>query len=207
MLDSLIHTDQQLLLWLNGHHSPFFDSLMFSFTAKFTWVPLYVLLLFFIIRQYRWKAVWIILAIVVMITMTDQVCNILKNSVKRPRPCHEPAIATMVHLVNNKCGGAYGFVSAHAANTFALAVFVSLMYARKWITSVMLAWASLVSYSRIYLGSHYPGDVLTGALIGVLVAFLVYAVVNRYFPGKIFSSGQGSFQTDPSAAHDFQHRS
>ncbi len=207
MRDSLIHTDQQWLLWLNGHHSPFFDSLMFSATQKYTWVPLYAVILFFLVREYRWKAVWLILAIVLMITMTDQISNLLKNWVRRPRPCHEPSVAPMVHLVFNKCGGAYGFVSAHAANSFALAVFLARVYKNRWITSILLVWAILLSYSRIYLGSHYPGDVLAGALIGVMVAFLAFYLVNRFVFKNRTNSMQGSGLKDPSAAHNFQHLS
>ncbi len=167
MLETLTRTDQQWLLWLNGHHSPFFDWLMYAVSGRFEWIPLYIVILAFIIKKYRWKSVWIILAIVVLVTLTDQTGNLLKNSVKRLRPCRDPQIGHLVHLVNNYCGGAYGFISAHAANSFGLATFISLIFKNRWVTLGMFFWAVLVSYSRIYLGAHYPGDVICGALFGM----------------------------------------
>jgi undecaprenyl-diphosphatase len=179
MLEALTHTDQQLLLWLNGHHSPFFDWFMYAASGRFEWIPLYIILLFFIFRKYRWKGLWVLLAVVVLITLTDQAGNLLKNSVRRLRPCHDPEIAPFVHLVKNYCGGTYGFVSAHAANSFGLATFISLLFRKRWVTAGMMAWALIISYSRIYLGAHYPGDVVCGALTGTILAITVYLILSR----------------------------
>jgi undecaprenyl-diphosphatase len=185
MLETLTRTDQQWLLWLNGHHSPFFDWLMYAASGRFEWIPLYLGILAFIIRKYRWKSVWIILAIVMLITLTDQAGNLLKNSVKRLRPCRDPQIGYLVHLVHNYCGGAYGFISAHAANSFGLATFVSLIGKNRWVTLGMFFWAILVSYSRIYLGAHYPGDVICGALLGSALAWIIqqitFRLIRRYY--------------------------
>lgn len=174
MIEALNHTDQQWLLWLNGQHSPFFDQVMFFVSGKYEWIPLYAVILGFIIWKYRWKSIWIILAIVILITLSDQIANLLKNGVKRPRPCKDPEIGHLVVLVNNYCRGAFGFVSGHAANSFALATFVALLFRKRWVTISLVTWAAVVSYSRIYLGVHYPGDVIGGALLGILLGMTVY---------------------------------
>jgi undecaprenyl-diphosphatase len=120
-----------------------------------------------------------ILFIVVVITLTDQTSvHLFKNVVQRLRPCHETSLEGLVHLVNNKCGGQFGFISSHAANSFGVAVLVSL-WLRKWgYTAVMLSWAMLIAYSRVYLGVHYPGDVIAGAIWGAGCAWLVFYLYN-----------------------------
>jgi undecaprenyl-diphosphatase len=177
MIEALNHIDQRLLLWLNGQHSAFFDQLMFLISGKAEWIPLYLLLLLFIIKKYRWNSLWIILSLIILITLSDQLCNLLKSGVKRPRPCKDPEIGHMVHRVRDYCSGAYSFVSAHAANTFALATLVSRLFRNRWATLGLFLWASVVSYSRIYLGVHYPGDVICGAALGMLLAMGVYEVL------------------------------
>jgi undecaprenyl-diphosphatase len=177
MIEVLNRIDQQWLLWLNGHNSTFFDHVMYFISGKYEWIPLYAVILGFIIWKYRWKSLWIILAVVVLITLSDQIANLLKSGIKRPRPCRDHEIGHLVHLVNNYCGGAFGFVSGHAANSFALATFVSLLFRKKWVTTGLLIWAVLLSYSRIYLGAHYPGDVICGALLGLLLGWAVYYLV------------------------------
>ncbi|HLO58233.1 MAG TPA: phosphatase PAP2 family protein [Bacteroidales bacterium] len=179
MIDSLIHLDKQWLLWINGHNTPFLDSLMYFVSGKLEWIPLYAVLLFFIIRKYRLKSLWILLAVVVLITLSDQVANLLKNNVKRYRPCKDPEIGHLVHLVHNYCRSSYGFVSGHAANSFALAVFISRLFKFKWVTAGMLIWAAIVSFSRIYLGVHFPIDVICGAMIGAILAWGVTTALFR----------------------------
>jgi|WetSurSiteA1Bulk_404760.scaffolds.fasta_scaffold00160_2 undecaprenyl-diphosphatase len=178
MIEALNSMDQRWLLWLNGHHSPFFDQVMYFISGKYEWIPLYAVILGIIIWRYRWKSLWIILAVIILITLSDQLANLLKGGVKRLRPCKDPEIGHLVHLVHNYCRSSYGFVSGHAANSFALATFISLLFRKKWVTTGMFIWAALVSYSRIYLGVHYPGDVIGGAIIGVLLAYCVFFVLN-----------------------------
>ena len=180
MIEILKQTDQQWFLWLNSFHSPFFDQLIYHISGRFEWIPLYALLLFFIIRKFRWRSVWIIVGIVVLITLSDQLANILKDGVKRLRPCKEPEIAHLVHIVNNYCRSSFGFVSGHAANSFALATFTSLLFRRNLVTLGMLFWAILVSYSRIYLGVHYPGDVIGGAVLGAMLALMIYYLLVKF---------------------------
>jgi undecaprenyl-diphosphatase len=182
MMEVLQRIDRDLLLWVNGHHSPFFDKMMFLISGRAEWIPLYAVVLAFIIWKFRWNSLWIILSVVVMITLSDQVANLLKSGVQRPRPCKDAEIGHLVHLVNSYCSGAYGFVSGHAANSFALATFISLLFRKKWIVSAMFLWAALVSYSRIYLGVHYPGDIMGGAIVGILLAWLIFTLLNRFLP-------------------------
>jgi len=179
MLETLKQADTWLLLWLNGHHSVFFDEVMYLVSGKWEWIPLYAVILGFIIYRFRWKAVWVLLTAALMITFSDQLSNLLKSTVMRPRPCRDPDIGHLVHLVKDHCGGAYGFVSAHAANSFALATFVSMLYRKHWVIAGMVCWAAMVSYSRVYLGVHYPGDILGGALLGAFVAWVLYLILRR----------------------------
>lgn len=175
MLSTLNDLDTKLFLFLNGLHSEAFDNIMVWISGKTTWWPFYLLLLFYLGWTRRWQLVVIVLSISLAVTLADQTSvQLFKEVFERLRPCKEPALQDLVHLVNGKCGGMYGFVSSHAANTFAVAMLLLLIVRKGWFTALMLIWATVVGYSRIYLGVHYPGDVLGGALLGVLCGLLVY---------------------------------
>jgi len=175
MLSTLIDLDTQLFLFLNGLHNEAFDSIMAWISGKTTWWPFYLLLLLYLGWTRRWQLVPIIFFIALVVTLADQTSvHLFKEVFERLRPCHEPALKEAVHIVNGRCGGMYGFVSSHAANTFAVAMLLLLIQRKRWFTALMLTWAAIVSYSRIYLGVHYPGDVLGGAVLGVLCGLLVY---------------------------------
>lgn len=147
---------------------------MWHIAGKLEWIPLYIILLLLIIVRFKKQSAWIILAIIVLITLSDIISTrLIKDIVERYRPSHNPELEGLVHLVKNYHGGNYGFVSSHAANTFALATFVSLLFKNKWLSGGLFIWAGIVSYSRIYLGVHYPGDILAGACLGILLAILV----------------------------------
>ncbi|RMG80555.1 MAG: phosphatase PAP2 family protein [Bacteroidetes bacterium] len=169
MVTHIIELDKELFLLLNGWHTPFFDWVFEYVSFKYTWIPLYLWWLYEIVqkekKQFYFPLIWIIL----VITLSDQISvHLFKNVFQRLRPCHNPDIQHLVHIVNNHCGGKYGFVSSHAANTFALVTVVSnLLYRQKRKIKVLLfVWATIVAYSRVYLGVHYPLDIIAGAILG-----------------------------------------
>lgn len=180
MLDLLNTWDTQLFLYFNGMHSPFWDSVMSWISNKFNWIPLYVVIAGYLIYRYRWKGLWILLAAAALVTMSDQASvHLFKEAFERLRPCHQPHLVEMIHLVDDYCGGQYGFVSSHAANHFAIALFTGLWIRNQWYWIGILLWAALISYSRIYLGVHFPGDILGGAVLGMLLAWGVYLIMTN----------------------------
>ena len=175
MLDWLKDIDRSLFLALNGTGSPLLDQPMIWLSARYVWIPLYGFLVYQLIRKTRWQF-WIpIIGVVFIITVCDQVTSsFMKPFFERFRPCHEPELAELVEIIKS-CGGQYGFASSHAANTFGLAFFFHFIFKSKY-TQLLLTWALLVSYSRVYLGVHYPGDIIVGGIIGWLVALLVFQI-------------------------------
>ena len=171
----LVHLDQQLFLFLNSLNSPFWDQVMHAISGKLIWAPLYLAILIYLGFRYKRKFLVIILFIILGVTLADQVSvQVFKNTIQRLRPCHEPALQGLVHLFNGECGGKYGFVSSHASNSFNIAL-LSLMFIKKrWFTISILIWASIICYSRVYLGVHYPGDVICGSMLGALVGWGCY---------------------------------
>ena len=166
--------DQQLFLFINSLNSPFFDQVMNILSGKLIWVPLYLTILVFLGIKYKRKFLIIIIFIILAATLADQSSVIVKNLVHRLRPCHEPSIMSIVHLVNGECGGVYGFVSSHATNTFDVALLSLSFIKKRWYTISIILWASIICYSRIYLGVHYPGDVLCGAILGSFIGWGTY---------------------------------
>ncbi len=176
--------DARLLLIVNGAHSPFFDSVMWCISGRWIWVPFYAVLAYLLFRRMSWKRASICLVTIGLIILAaDQTCaTLIRPEIGRLRPANlNNPLSSFVHVVNGYRGGRYGFPSCHAANTFALAVFMSLVIRHKWFTVMMFSWAFIVSYSRMYLGIHYFGDLFCGATIGSLFAVFFYYLQNYLF--------------------------
>lgn len=176
--------DARLLLIVNGAHSPFFDSVMWCISGRWIWVPFYAVLAYLLFRRMSWKRASLCLVTIELIILAaDQTCaTLIRPEIGRLRPANlNNPLSSFVHVVNGYRGGRYGFPSCHAANTFALAVFMSLVIRHKWFTVMMFSWAFVVSYSRMYLGVHYFGDLFCGATIGSLFAVLFYYLQNYLF--------------------------
>lgn len=183
MLDLLDNIDKQWLLALNNDYAAFWDGLMYGFSEKLTWVPLYLSLIFVIFKKWKHKGWWIILGLVLCIVIADQVASgILKDTVKRLRPSRDPELENMVELVKNYRGGLYGFVSSHAANSFGLALLASQLFRNRIFTTIIFLWAIINAYSRIYLGVHYPGDILGGIIVGLFAGWVVYWLIKKFKP-------------------------
>lgn len=180
ILQDLINIDVEIFLFLNGIHSPFFDVAFGWITSKLFWLPLYVFLIFLIARKWGIKTFIIGLFIGLVFLIGDRSSVVFfKDVFERLRPCHNPELAGLVHIIDNHCGGQFGFVSSHATNSFALAFFSGLLlnkyYKRTLI--LMIIWATLVSYSRVYVGVHYPADILGGAILGSVIGIFVYILM------------------------------
>jgi undecaprenyl-diphosphatase len=148
---------------------------MHAFSSIPVWFPLYLAILICLGIKYKRRFIIILLFIILAVVLSDQISVLLfKNLFHRLRPCHEPALEGLVHLPDGYCGGLYGFVSSHAANCFNAAVLSLLLIRKKWFTAFIIPWASVVGYSRIYLGVHYPGDVICGAMLGILIGWGIY---------------------------------
>ena len=173
--------DAEILCWINGHYADWLDAFMWTVSRSKTWIWLYVVLVGLVVYKFRnWKTVLLILvAFGVAIGLSDYTTSgILKPLVCRLRPTHEPGIDP-IHLVCGYVGGLYGFCSSHAANTMACGLLFSLLYRDKIATAGLMTWVALVCYSRIYLGAHYPSDILTGLFIGALFAVAAYTALRR----------------------------
>ena len=177
MIDTLLHYDEQLFLYLNNLGNPSWDESWRIITEKWSSIPLYVLLLFLVFKKFGIKATLVVmLCAAIMITATDQLANLFKYILfKRPRPCRVEELTSLMRFVADGCGR-YGYFSAHAASSMAAAVFLGLLLKPyyKALPFLLLLWASVVAYSRIYLGVHYPLDIITGMFFGAWIGLAVF---------------------------------
>ena len=188
MIDTLNTLDHELMLWLNYDGGTFQDAFWYTLSQIPSWIPLYITIIFVMLqpsdgqKQKRWmKFILLLLFTALVFAFTDQIsAGIIKPLVQRPRPSHDGSIMDQLHFVNDYHGGAYGFVSSHAANCFGLAVWVSCLYKRRSLVTAMILYAVLNCYSRIYLGVHFPGDIICGTILGILCGWLGYYCYTRF---------------------------
>lgn len=175
-MEFLEHLDTQLFLFFNGLHAPWLDLCFYTISKPFISLPIYLFVIYLIFKNFSKKNAFIIvLFLIASVGLSDFISvSCFKNVFLRYRPSHNLNIENIIHFVRGYKGGMYGFVSSHAANTFAIACFSSLLLQRKWFTYSIFIWAAIVSYSRIYLGVHYPADIFVGALLGTGIAFSTY---------------------------------
>lgn len=202
MLEHLIEWDKAVFLFLNNTHTPFWDHFMWIYTGRLTWVPLILSLLFVLFRK-NWKeAVLVVVALALTITLCDQFASSLcKPYFARFRPAQDPEFSPFVQIVNGYRGGRYGFISSHAANSFGAVVLLALIFRNRLFTITAVVWAIVNCYSRIYLGVHYPGDILAGTVAGIVIAVIVYAIGvkirRRLWVKHILSQRQSPYYKDP----------
>ncbi len=189
MIDQLLEFDTSSFLFLNGLGTPFFDPFWMLITNKITNLSIYLVLLIWYFKLKNGKAAFLILLFIgLLILVTDQTTNLFKYGFERLRPCHNEEIVDIMRIVKNGCGGFYGYFSGHASNSFALSIYFSLLFANRYpkLKYALFFMASLVSYSRIYIGVHYPLDIISGALFGTIWSlsffYISLKICNQFFP-------------------------
>lgn len=191
-MEKLAELDKKLFLFLNNLGSEQWDWLWIAISDKWMAIPLYAVLLYLIFRKFGWKPTLITMVVVaLLITATDQLANLFKHGFERPRPCRQEGVMEYARFVAVRCGR-FGYFSAHAANSMGVAVFLSLLFQRHYpkLYIFLLIWAAVVSYSRIYLGVHYPGDIITGMMIGGIFGFAFYKL-RQFMVAKILKEPSG----------------
>jgi len=188
-IEYILRKDQELLIFINALGNEKWDFFWLNITNKYIWLPLYIILLFLIFKYYGWKkALFTVFIIALLITFTDQLVNLIKEITHRIRPNNDETIKNLIRVVKNSSD--FSFVSGHATNSFAVSIFVILSL-KNYFKPIyfLLIWPLLFAYSRIYLGVHYPLDVLSGAFLGILIGIGFYKV-HGYFNLKIFYSNE-----------------
>ena len=180
MLNYLIELDKSLFLFFNSHHTIYLDQIMWVITGKIVWIPI-ILSFVYIFFKKGWKeGLLVTLMLVLTVAICDQISSgICKPLFERLRPTHDPEFSQYVTTVNGYLGGKFGFISSHAANAFGLAIVSSLIFKNRLYTISIIVWALLSCYSRMYLGVHYPGDILCGALVGVASGYFCYKMYQK----------------------------
>lgn len=177
LLQQAVETDTSVFLFINRMHNAFFDAFMSAFSGKWVWIPMYASILYVMLRNFHWKiTVLCVIGLALTVAFADQACaTLIRPYVERLRPSNpDNPLSDLVHIVNNRRGGRYGFPSCHAANTFGLAFYLFFLFRKRALTLFIMTWALITCYSRVYLGVHYPGDLLTGAVVGLAGAYIFY---------------------------------
>ena len=182
-MDTLLQLDNHLLLLLNYFHTEFWDNAFWIMSSTQIWIPMYVMVIYTLIKGQKMQSWLTIVAVIVLVVLCDRIStDIFKHGFERLRPTHDPDIGGVVKTVFGYKGGKFGFVSSHAANTMGIAVFTSLLFRNRWFSMFILIWSVAVGYSRIYLGVHYPGDVLGGFVLGAVLGYGVYKLYALVIP-------------------------
>lgn len=177
--------DRELFLTLNALGSPFLDWAMIGLSDKYIWIPMYLYLIYRLYQKDKARFYLPLIILIILLSVTDQItATIMKPYFERLRPCKDPSLDGLVTVIGNSCRGLYGFASGHAANSFGLAAFFYFREHSK-VGIALLIWAALVAYSRVYLGVHYPGDILIGSIIGVTCAWIISTLANKLFKNVI----------------------
>ena len=178
IIDTLDSLDKQLIVWLNGNGDPYWDTFFWVYSGRFIWIPVGLAFVFYFFQKGGWlRGLLTLLTIVALIALCDRISSgFFKPTFERLRPARNPDLEPLLTIVNGYRGSRFGFVSSHAANSFGFATFMALLVRRRLLTVSLMLWAVVNCYSRIYLGVHYPGDILCGALLGTSLAFAMYAV-------------------------------
>jgi undecaprenyl-diphosphatase len=176
MIEKIESIDQNLFLYLNSFHADWLDPIMMQVSNKLFWIPLYLLLFCIVQRRFGWKNMgWFALLVALTILFCDQLSStVLKQYFARYRPCNNLDLKGMVHTFHGHCGSGFSFVSGHAANYFGLTTLLASFMKKRNATILLLTWAALIAYSRVYLGLHYPADILFGGLLGVVIGRMLY---------------------------------
>lgn len=178
MLDQLKAFDYRLFSWVNGVDIEALDRVMILLSDKVIWIPLYLFIVYHIAIRFGRKLLVPIILLLICLAVSDQVTSsFMKPFFERLRPCHDPMLTEVVRVVKG-CGGKFGFASSHAANTMGLAIGTILLLGIRW--SLLVIWAFFVAFSRIYLGVHFPGDVLVGSMVGLLIALIIFSSFGLY---------------------------
>jgi len=189
MLEQLLQYDKELFLYLNNLGTKTWDGFWLLYTHKFNWIPFYLFLLILLYKHLgKQKMIVLVLVVTAMIVFTDQVTNAFKYGFERFRPCHEAALQPIMRIVKEGCGGRFGFFSGHSSNSMAVAVFLGLLLRTKYkyLIIMLLFWSFLMAYSRVYLGVHYPSDIICGMAFGALSGFGFYKLNNYLAQRFIF---------------------
>ena len=190
MLDRIKQIDTELLIFLNNLGNKSWDPLWVSITDKFTFLPLFILIIFFLFKKNEIKGMLVILLFIsVLILFTDQFTNVVKDFTQRLRPCRLDELQGLLRDIDIRCGK-YGFFSAHAANSISVTIFIINCVdesVKKFLKPVLVLWVMIFSYSRIYLGVHYPLDTIFGLSFGIFSGFLFKYLYNYFISVKVFS--------------------
>lgn len=178
-MNTLHELDLFLLKTINGWHTPWADILMWRVSGTLIWIPLYSFFLYVIIKIFKKQTFIILIEAILLITITDQTTNLIKISKSRLRPSHQQELSQKLHYVNEYRGGKYSFPSGHAANTMGIAIFLTLLLGRRYslLRWIPVPWSLIVGFSRVYLGVHFPSDVLAGFLLGALWGWIGYLFI------------------------------